>query len=361
MKIISKVRRYYRECYTMGHYPSRQAIKKKGQKIYAYYGFIGDGNYGDELVFEATKKLFYPSLLIPLKRLMPLELLYLKQEKYAFSGIVIGGGTVIGSFWEGEIFAKLQDRENLPIFIHGSGVYNKIKDADLWKKTVFQRNFFGGVRGLSSQNHLAKIEQYVKVIGDAALLMFDQQLWEKLEKTKNNRILINFGTHYPFEGDSHSRTILRDFIEFLLQKKYEVAFLPMHSIDHDLGKKLSDTYPQIQVYDVPKNYPTVVNIFEQYDYAIGERLHFMILAVLLKTPFLSIKYASKHEDFLNELNLSEYGLNPRELSLENLKLAFDKLDNFQWKGTEKKLQSLKERQIAEYTEFMNSIAFIQKE
>ncbi|MEL6941424.1 MAG: polysaccharide pyruvyl transferase family protein [Bacteroidota bacterium] len=354
MTIIEKIRRYYKECYTMNHYPSWQEILKKEQNIYAYYGYLGDGNYGDELVFEATRKLFQPNLLLPIKRRMPLEVKYLKNKKNLFSGIIIGGGTLVGPFWEEDTFRQLQERENLPVFIHGVGVREEIEEADAWRDIVFVKNFFGGVRGLSSQENLTKLYQDIKIVGDAALFLFDQQSWEAKAPRKIKNILINLGTHHSFKGESNTRAALKNFIRFLLDNNYNVSFLPMHNIDYELGKNLSEVFPSLKLYDIPTNYEDTVKLFAEYDCAIGERLHFMVLAVILKIPFLSIKYSSKHADLLNSLKLGKYGLVPEDLSVEKLKTAFSNLAHFQWENTSQRLQLLKKEQLSEYIKFTST-------
>ena len=73
MRTLRSLAKYHEEAYQLGHFPSLTSLLGK-QKIYAYYGFLGDRNFGDELVYEAAKRLFHPAILLPIKRRMPAEL-----------------------------------------------------------------------------------------------------------------------------------------------------------------------------------------------------------------------------------------------------------------------------------------------
>src|SRR3954468_17291416 len=99
MRLLHKIRSYYKIAYTMDHFPSIIKLLLTNKKIFAYYGFLGDGNFGDELVFESCKKLFNPHILVPLRKRMPLSMiLFTRIFKNRFSGIVIGGGTLFNRY-----------------------------------------------------------------------------------------------------------------------------------------------------------------------------------------------------------------------------------------------------------------------
>ena len=69
-----KLRRYLRESYSMGHFPSfTEAMRFKGPKL-AYFGFLGD-----EMVYWATKKRFPGLRLVPIKLRSSIELKVLSR------------------------------------------------------------------------------------------------------------------------------------------------------------------------------------------------------------------------------------------------------------------------------------------
>ena len=108
MNLIKKLKIFYKEAYQLEHFPSFIKILFTNTKIFIYYGFLGDGNFGDELVFEASKELFKPHILLPYKKRMPIILkLFAHLFISKIAGVIVGGGTLIGQrFYEYDYFKK---------------------------------------------------------------------------------------------------------------------------------------------------------------------------------------------------------------------------------------------------------------
>ncbi|MFN3380715.1 MAG: hypothetical protein ACK41O_14765, partial [Runella zeae] len=68
MKIWYKIKSYIVEAYLLNHYPSLLSFLLTKKQILVYYGFLGDKNFGDELVYESAKILFCDFMLIPYKK-----------------------------------------------------------------------------------------------------------------------------------------------------------------------------------------------------------------------------------------------------------------------------------------------------
>ncbi len=323
MKNLSKFKTFYREAYLLGHFPSVIKLLFTRKKIFGYYGFLGDQNFGDELVFEAAKNLFAPHLLIPFKKRMPLfHHLFFMFFNSKISGLVIGGGTLIGKkFRFFDEFFKLLASEK-PIFFHGTGVRESLVYHKGWGE-ILKKESYGGIRGPLSREKLKTMGIGARIVGDAAFsLVNSEQISNSQKKSKN--VLINFGTHIAFEGETKSRIEIKKFIEYLLKKGYEVQYLPFHKIDLQLGIDLKKSFPQISLLEIPVNYSKALNIFENSRFAVGERLHFNIMASIAGCHFLSVNYGDKHEDFLASLNMPQCGFNPKFLSFEDLVKAFSK-------------------------------------
>src|SRR3954468_21121507 len=97
MGLQKKIKSFYREAYSLGHFPAFLELLTTKKRCIVYYGFLGDQNFGDELVFEASKKLFDNSILIPYKKRMPLLIkLFCNFFISKIDGVLIGGGTLIG-------------------------------------------------------------------------------------------------------------------------------------------------------------------------------------------------------------------------------------------------------------------------
>lgn len=352
MTVLNKLNAWYKAAYLNDHFPTVSELLPKGKKIFAYYGYLGDNNFGDELVFESAKKLFHPHVLLPVRKRMPVHLrAYSKIFSSQIAGIVIGGGTLIGPlFWDGDFFEALAT-EGKPVYVHGTGVKKKGVYNEGWKK-IFAGNIFGGVRGPLSKAHLDEISINMKVVGDAALNMFDSSNSKKNRNEKN--VLINLGTHLGYIGEEASRGELEKFIKTLIQSNFNVKFLPFHRIDVQLGSQLKNKYPQITLLNIPNKYCDALHHFQNAVFAIGERLHFTVMALLAECPFLSINYARKHEDFLESMNLSQAGIMPATISYDAITSAFENRQFFDWNSLGNRINNLKKIQQDELCEYLRS-------
>lgn len=351
MRLTNKIINYYNIAYRTDHFPSWSELFFTRKKVFAYYGFLGDKNFGDELVYESARKLFHPHLLLPVRKQMPLYVkLYKRYYKHKISGLVIGGGTLIGPLWEREFFESLVANE-IPVYVHGTGVHEKIACADGWKN-ILKSKVYGGVRGPLSIKNLQPLFS-AQIAGDAAFGIFETAAMA--DKKISKKILINIGTHQQFSGQDKSRVYFEQFIEHLLNNGYDLSFLPLHSIDVEAGNELRKKFPAIHMLHVPEKFEETVSIFRDYTFAIGERLHFVVMAMLTGTPFISVNYAKKHEDLLESVQLSKAGLQPENVSLEKLIEAFNNRQQFNWKETTSQITRLKEIQLAEQKKFIAAV------
>jgi polysaccharide pyruvyl transferase WcaK-like protein len=337
----------------MGHFPSVNSILFSRKKLIVYYGFLGDANFGDELVYESARLLFEPYILIPFRQKMPLWLkAYCQLNKRKFHGILIGGGTLIGPFWERKFFIELTDLKK-PVYLHGTGAHPNIASAPEWKK-LLSLPTFGGVRGRQSVKNLESIGVKAKVIGDAAFAFFNEKQ-NKQPFGANRNVLINMGTHEKFEGQNESRKCIKQFISLIVKKDYyHLQFLPFHSHDLQIAIQLKEEFPEIEILNTPKTYREAIPFFDNSTFAIGERLHFIVMAILSQTPFLSINYGRKHIDLLESLDVSEAGLLPGEISLEKIIAIFENKNQTDWITVSKKLANFKELQQAEAFKFLQA-------
>ena len=349
MKLTHKIKSYYKRAYQMGHYPSLSSVLFSGKKVFVYYGFLGDNNYGDELVYEATKELFKDHILLPLRRQMPIELrLFLNYRKHKIAGIVIGGGTLVGPFWEPDFFKSLVEMGKR-VFLHGTGVHKKIDAQEPWK-FILNKEIFGGVRGPMSVKNVSVVKDKMNIAGDAAFALFSDQSF--IKRSENKNVLINLGTHDDYEGQAFFRKEFNDFIRFLIQDGYHVQYLPFHEVDVELGKVLKNTFPEITVIKQPVGFDECARIFADCTFALGERLHFTVMAIMTRSPFLSLNYAKKHEDLLLSLSIPEAGSHPSETSKDKMTDAFTKRNDFDWAVPRDKMVGYKDFQFKETAEFI---------
>lgn len=353
MTVLNKLNAWYKAAYLNDHFPTVSELLPNGNKIFAYYGYLGDKNFGDELVFESAKKLFHPHVLLPVRKRMPVHLrAYSKIFSSQIAGVVIGGGTLIGPlFWDGDFFEALV-AEGKPVYVHGTGAKKKGTYNKGWEK-IFGGNVFGGVRGPLSQGHLEEISINMKVVGDAALNMFECSNSNKKRDEKN--VLINLGTHLSYIGEEASREELEKFVKTLIQSNFNVQFLPFHTIDVQLGLQLKRKYPQITLLNIPNKYCDALHHFQNAVFAVGERLHFTVMALLAECPFLSVNYARKHEDFLASMNLSQTGITPATISYDAIFSAFENQQIFDWNSLKNHVNNLKKIQQDEFCKYLKNV------
>lgn len=351
--LVSKLKYFYKAAYLMGHYPALSTVLLTKQKIFAYYGYLGDNNFGDELVFDSAREMLKPHLLIPVKKRMPLLLRsYSALFRNKFAGVVVGGGTIIGHIRERDFFESLVKLQK-PVFVHGTGVHKNIPGRDAWR-SILGGTIYGGVRGPMSANNLTQIVPNVPIVGDAALGFFDEKqfLAYTANPTREKKVLINLGTHTDYEGQTQVRDELKKFVKNLIQANYKVNFLAFHQRDTEISRQLIRDYPEIGFIDPPETFDQARLIFQQHSFAVGERLHFIVMASMAGCPFLSINYGKKHEDFLSSINLSKVGFMPSDVSLAVLEQAINHKDEFDWCDVAAKIQGFKEKQSAEIAKYI---------
>ena len=337
----------------MGHFPPVSAFVFSPKKVFIYYGFLGDNNFGDELVFESAKKIFEPDVLVPVRKLMPITLkLYCILFKSKISGIVIGGGTLIGPFWNHNIFLELVKIKK-PVYIHGTGVYPDINCKDDWKK-MLGGHVYGGVRGPLSQKNSMAITNQIKITGDAAFAMFEKNISNQ-SQYKKKHVLLNLGTHFDYEYQDDSRAEIKKLIHNLIQEKYNLVFLPFHDIDKKIGESLILEFPEMVLLSQPYSYKNAMDIFQNSIFSIGERLHFTAMSILSGCPFVSINYSNKHEDMLQSIGLSLFGVQPGGFYFQDLKNRFINRFEIDWKSIEFSLNNFKELQISEKNSFLSEL------
>ncbi len=349
MGIIGKLATYYEAAYRLGHFPSSRVLFTK-QKIFAYYGFLGDRNFGDELAFQSAKQLFHPDILLPVRRRMPAHFaVFAHACKSRFSGLVIGGGTLIGpSFYDRSFFESLIAMQK-PVYLHGTGVQRMAVWNPGWKRLLGEK-FYGGVRGPVSAGNASECKEGIRIAGDAAFFLFGAER-PRGDETGRKTVLINCGTHSRFDGQRESRSAIEEFATAAIKMGAEVQFLPCHFVDVDLGREIQRRHPAITLLDIPKGYSEAHEHFRKAVFAVGERLHFTAMAILSGCPLLSINYAAKHEDMLSSVGLSSSGVSPEELSAERIQEAFDARGTFDWDRVFSRINELKMFQQKEAIEF----------
>jgi hypothetical protein len=209
---------------------------------------------------------------------------------------------------------------------------------------------YGGVRGPSSAANLESLSRELPIIGDAAFFMF--RPWNVGGERPSKNILINRGTHSEYLGKDNVTKAMYQFIGLVLSQGFNVSYLPFHAIDVVLGNELKVHFPAVRILDIPKTHLEASQHFENASYAIGERLHFVVMSILMGCPFLSVNYAAKHFDLLASLDLTDAGTAPDLLDLDLMVRLFSNRKHFDWSAINDRIRRLKASQEQEAYAFL---------
>jgi hypothetical protein len=329
--------RYVRRAYLNGHFPTLASLLANRDRLLQYHGFLGDGNFGDELVYDAARSLFRSFVLVPGATRRPIvTALLFRAGLLRFRGEVLGGGTLIGPRVE---LSGATPRDLRSVFVHGTGVKTKFSEG--WTQAINSRLVFGGVRGRASQVRLAEKDCEVAVVGDAAFHFFG----DDHQATRfDGSVLVNFGTHNVESKMTTARSEVRRFIAAVLERGVSVEFLPFHSVDVELGRELARDLPTVKVHEIPANLDQAKAIFKRASFAVGERLHFAVVSLLSGCPCFSVMYEAKHSELLDSLSCQHLGALPDEFGCADLVERYLRRADFDWATVRRKLAIYRRRQ-----------------
>ena len=112
---------------------------------------------------------------------------------------------------------------------------------------------------------------------------------------------------------------------------------------------------------MPKHFSELLQIMGEAEFAIGMRYHFLIAAILTKTPALAISYSHKVDSLFKHSILEPYMLPVSDISVENLekKMARLSVDYNNVKVYQKRrledFNELAERNVGYFNGFINQL------
>lgn len=318
-----------------------------------YYGWLGKNNIGDEAIYLANKKIFDKFELVN----------YESVDAADVPAGLFGGGTTMPSTrWNlndlpsggpyGAIGVGAKDplfwnRELFPVDIGyhlGRMGIGKIARNNyfqyLLKPLLYTSNSISitdhyingddfdpllhfthiGVRGPRSKRVLNNHGISSEVVGDTALMLEPNEYCSQ-ETNRIAVVLRSKGVKWR-RDDSYRNTI----IEFCRNHsdKYEFVFLPFYPTDIPFHMKAAEVVDNADF----KDYCTHVDVervldeLSNCDMVISERLHASVLSACAYTPFLSLEYQPKNDDFARSLDMDEYNVRTDQLSHEWLENRF---------------------------------------
>ncbi|WP_417237412.1 polysaccharide pyruvyl transferase family protein [Bizionia paragorgiae] len=337
-----------------------------------YIGCTGNGNLGDEVVYKAIKNLIGNKIyLYPISYAKPSSGKYLRRFFKMPDLIILGGGTLIRKK-KSESYLKLffEYHTKYPsagLVVYGSGVGDTQLAAQIgfptdvknWK-LILNKCRFIGVRGSLSKKVLEKdweVSPEINILHDPAIY-FKRDILKAKEKQK--RIGINFcsmiGRIYGLD-QSALELFAQKLVKELISEGWNIYLYPTVNSDMPymqkiLGPKLMS---KVEVYNNFENIDKSLSFLESMDVFVGQRLHSIIFAAIVYTPFHAIEYESKTSDFLNSMGLDNVSTRTDELDVNRV---INKV-NMLYENLEKKQNELFELvQIANKEQITVSQKFI---
>jgi polysaccharide pyruvyl transferase WcaK-like protein len=295
---------------------SRLATLRRRTPRVGYIGFHGQGNLGDDAMFEAARRLLNQVELItvgPTWQERWLSWLGLGGSRY-FRTIILGGGTLIGPTYADRVAGLLG--AGTPMFTLGTGVgsagVSERDDVSIEGWSPLLERFQGvGVRGPRSQRALESIGvKGASVIGDLALGLGHPDA----SPCPAGR---SFGLNLVFPSGWEQETRFAQNIAGLRETVISLAAAGWRPIPLTLaasdarclrsfleptGTSLGDGEP---IQSAEAFQEAVLGCA----FTIGTRLHSAVLSCCAGVPPLMLGYRAKCLDFMESMGLEEFSCN----------------------------------------------------
>ncbi len=296
---------------------ARLPQKRAASERWGYIGAHTGRNLGDDAMFTALESLWQETY--PKRNLVTVELPWHERRlgkvglsgQAFFKGGLLGGGTLIGPFWQVQARTLLQ--QGVPMWTLGTGagscgfVQPYQIDLSAWKP-ILDRFERVGVRGPLSRDKLRAIGvEKAEVVGDLALLLTRETAFEPSETP-----CVAFNLALPTQGEENYdeeaklrevETVLRE----LVQKGWKIVPFAMNAVD------IEPTRSALQRAGIEDcNVPLMRDVDEFWSltgpcaFVFAVRLHAAILAACAGVPTLMLGYRDKCLDFMASMNLEAW-------------------------------------------------------
>lgn len=296
------------------------------------YGWYGQGNVGDELFKEAFRHLFPEYQFIFSDRIT-------KDLLKETSAVFIGGGSFLFAPLKIESDA-LELLKTKKLFYIGVGSETDIHTNHLELMKIAK---LIAVRSSVNLDNIISVNQNTLVIPDIVYSL-QSSIQKNYPRDKSVLIMANTAVvpnwsdpHWKHAAWNYFKSEFAQFLDILVDSKYSINFFAMCQ-----NKKTDDHYAAIEIINYMKNKNTkllwnnslgdigeITNILSQYSVIITQRFHGIVLAEMIKTPYISLYHHDKLKNCSpsNGAFLSYYGISKAQL-LSNFNDAQNKLSAF---------------------------------
>lgn len=298
---------------------ARWPRKRAPGKRWGYIGAHTGRNLGDDAMFTAFRGLWQETS--PERELVTVELPWHERRLARvglsgpafFEGALLGGGTLIGPFWESQVRTLM--RQGVPLWTLGTGagscgfVQPHQLDLSSWKSLL--NDFVGvGVRGPLSLDKLRAIGvERAQVVGDLALILAQSA---PLPLSQRPQFAFNLALPGASEQNYHEQEKLREVetvLAELTRQGWQVVPFAMNAVD------IEPTRAALARAGIANQGVPLLHSIEEFWQTIGPcafviavRLHAAILAACAGVPTLMLGYRDKCLDFMASMNLEAWHL-----------------------------------------------------
>lgn len=284
-----------------------------------YVGPARSANLGDRVVYDAVGSLLKPHNLAPLQTPAAARLVRFAHQRGLPGspvGIVLGGGTLVGSAHFFRWLQPLTDLD-LPITTIGVGVHEPLKCGDAADRSLVQwlpvlrRMEPVAVRGPRSARVLARFGIDADVVGDPVLHV---DCPDRHGIACRGVLGLNLGV-----GGSLLPTdleLLGDFAADLCRaarRDLRIRYFSVWPPDEPFLRSVRDALGDVSEIVRLRSARQAMREFQRCDVVVAQKLHAAVLAVRAGVPTLSLGYHSKCSDFFESIGRPEYCLNLADL------------------------------------------------
>jgi acetyltransferase-like isoleucine patch superfamily enzyme len=326
----------------------------KGYKKILYLGWLGQGNVGDDLLFDIFKKMMFSvndniKFNLIIDNFIPVNNYHIDLTQYDL--IVLGGGSLYSlSYWE-DICLNAY-KLNIPYVTWGTGLDIRDKNAttkiiigyenniklniDL-QKTV---NVINGAKLASVRGEISKYtigNEKLEVIGDPGIIFDKLSIsYPAIEEVsdfidENDKfVLVNWGTSYNNimgKDEKALETEIEKTITNLLESGYKIIIYPIWINDINKCIELSEKFQNNNVMCIKKVYDAygICSLIKNAYMTINLKLHANILSMSMGKPFISLSYGMKCYDFCQSVGSEDLSIFTDEASCTEILKKFNQI------------------------------------
>lgn len=291
---------------------SRKSLLSSRPRL-GYIGALGDSNLGDEVMFTAAKQLYPDYELVTMLSDWREDELATKglSGPDFFSGVILGGGTLIGPYWLSKI--AYAQRQQCTTWTLGTGVGSSgFSDEtsvplDGWLD-VLESMKHVGLRGPRSVTALTNIGfTRAEPVGDLAATL---TLATPQEMQTPRKIIINIAADTAdIRGvvDIPCLNAVSNYLRLAHQFGTEIVPVIMHRSDAGPTHRFLDAVGlnHLKV-NMPEDFSAFAHCVSGAVFMVSVRLHGTILAACCGVPSVSLGYRDKNLDFMESVGLGAF-------------------------------------------------------